>query len=88
MGDFVTASHKTPPSSKLWGLQVLLGAVEILWALLSSTCSIIYGPAVYLWLAWLAESDRNNAKDNDDADADENEREDREEGDDEPTNLL
>jgi hypothetical protein len=31
--------------------------------------------------------DRNNAKDNDDADADENEREDREEGDDEPTNL-
>ena len=52
---------------------MLPGAVEILRALLSSTFSIIYGPAVYLWLASASESDRNNVKDNDDADADESE---------------
>ena len=59
--------------SKPWDIQVLPGAVEILWALLSSTFSIIYGPAVYLWLASASESDRDNVKDNDDADADESE---------------
>ena len=66
---------------------MLPGAVEILRALLSSTCFIIYGPAVYLWLASASESDSNNAKDNDDADADESECESCEEGD-ESTNLL
>ena len=89
MVDFVTALPQDSTAlSKPWDIQVIPGAVEILRALLSSTCSIIYGPAVYLWLASASESDRNNIKDNDDADADESECEGCEEGDDEPTNLL
>lgn len=62
--------------------------VEILRAILSSTCSIIYGPAVYLWLASASESDLNNVKDNDDADVDECECEGCEGDGDESTNLL
>jgi hypothetical protein len=88
MADFVTASHKTPLFSQNHGT---FRCSPVLWKF-SEPFRAPHVPSFTVqqytcgWLR-LAESDRNNAKDNDDADANESEREGFEEGDDEPTNL-